>query len=109
MNPFWGLLSRGIVVGAGSDSPITELDPMAGLWALQTHHDQGQRMSREQAVRLFTLGGAALAHLEDKKGSLEPGKQADFAAYEDDPLVVEDPRGLRPVLTVSRGREVYAR
>ena len=52
---------------------------------------------------------ARLAHLEEKKGRLEPGMQADFAAYEKDPLAVDDPRDVRPVLTVSRGREVYAR
>jgi predicted amidohydrolase YtcJ len=109
MNPFGTLLARGLEVGAGSDSPITPLDPMYGIWALETHHDASQRVSREQAVRLFTVGSARLAHLEEKKGRLEPGMQADFAAYEKDPLFVEDPRDVRPVLTVSRGREVYAR
>jgi predicted amidohydrolase YtcJ len=109
MNPFGTLFGRGIEVGAGSDSPITPLDPMYGLWALETHHDPSQRMSREEAVRLFTIGSARLAHLEDKKGSLEPGMQADLAAYEADPMTAEDVREVRPVLTVSRGREVFAR
>ena len=109
MNPFGTLLGRGLEVGAGSDSPVTSLDPMEGLWALETHHDPSQRMSREAAVRLFTRGSARLAHLEDKKGSLEPGMQADFAAYEVDPMTTDDVRGLRPILTVSRGREVFAR
>lgn len=109
MNPFWTLMGRGLEVGAGSDSPVTPLDPMYGLWSLENHHDAGQRMSREEAVRLFTLGSARLAHLEDKKGSLRPGMQADFAAYEADPLTVPEIRELRPVLTVSRGREVFAR
>jgi predicted amidohydrolase YtcJ len=97
-----------MLLGAGSDSPITELDPMEGLWALETHHDPSQRMNREEAVRLFTAGSAALAHLEDKKGRLRPGMQADFAAYDADPVSADDPRGIRPVLTVSRGREVFA-
>jgi predicted amidohydrolase YtcJ len=109
MNPFWTLLGRGLEVGAGSDSPVTPLDPMYGLWSLENHHDAGQRMSREEAIRLFTIGSARLAHLEDKKGSLRPGMQADFAAYEADPLTAPDIADLRPVLTVSRGREVYAR
>jgi len=81
---------------------------MLGLWALENHHDPAQRLSREQAVRLFTIGSAQLAHLEEKKGALEPGMQADLAAYDVDPLAVEDPRGLRPILTVSRGRDVFA-
>jgi predicted amidohydrolase YtcJ len=109
MNPFWTLLGRGLEVGAGSDSPVTPLDPMYGVRSLENHHDAGQRMSREEAVRLFTIGSARLAHLEDKKGSLRPGMQADFAAYEADPLTAPDITGLRPVLTVSRGREVFAR
>jgi predicted amidohydrolase YtcJ len=82
---------------------------MYGLWALETHHDPSQRMSREEAVRLSTIGSARLAHLEEKKGSLEPGMQADFASYEADPMTAADVRDLRPVLTVSRGREVYVR
>jgi predicted amidohydrolase YtcJ len=108
MNPFGTLLSRGLELGAGSDSPITPLDPMYGVWGFETHHDAIQRMSREQAIRLFTIGSARLAHLDDKKGELRPGAQADFAAYEADPMTEPDVRELRPVLTVSRGREVYA-
>jgi predicted amidohydrolase YtcJ len=59
-------------------------------------------------LRLYTLGSARLAHLEDKKGSLEPGKHADFAAYDLDPLEAPVLDGLRPMLTVSLGRDVYA-
>ena len=43
--------------------------------------------TRAEAVWVSTLGGARLAHQEDKKGSLEPGKHADFAVYDVDPLV----------------------
>jgi predicted amidohydrolase YtcJ len=109
MNPFGTLVARGIEVGAGSDSPVTPLDPMYGMWALETHHDASQRMNREEALRLFTVGSARLARLEEKKGQLLPGMHADFAAYEADPMAVDDCREMRPVLTVSRGREVYAR
>lgn len=108
MNGFRRLVSRGLEVGSGSDTPVTPLDPMLAVWALENHHDPAQRMSREEALRLCTVGGARLAHLE-KKGRLEPGASADLAAYDQDPLEVEDVRDVRPVLTVSRGREVYAR
>jgi predicted amidohydrolase YtcJ len=108
MNPFRAMVHRGLEVGGGSDTPVTPLDPMLGIWALENHHDPEQRMSREEAIRIFTVGAARLAHLE-KKGRLEPGAAADLAAYETDPLDVVDVRGLRPVLTVSRGRDVYAR
>jgi predicted amidohydrolase YtcJ len=108
MNPFRTAVARGLEVGAGSDTPVTPLDPTLAVWALEHHHDPAQRMTRMEALRLCTVGAARLAHLE-KKGRLEPGAAADLAAYEADPAEVEDVRGLRPVLTVSRGREVYAR
>lgn len=108
MNPFRDILERGIEMGAGSDSPITSLDPMAGIEAFETHHDPRQRLSREEAIRVFTMGSARLAHQEDKKGNLEPGKHADFAAYEQDPFHATEIRSVRPVHTVSLGRDVYA-
>jgi hypothetical protein len=108
MNPFRGMLERGLEVGAGSDSPVTTMDPMGGIDALESHHDVRQRLSREEAIRLYTVGSARLAHQEDKKGSIEPGKHADFAAYDVDPLRSPSLHGIRPVLTVSLGRDVYA-
>jgi predicted amidohydrolase YtcJ len=108
MNPFRTAVARGLEVGAGSDTPVTPLDPMLAVWALEQHHDPAQRMTRLEALRLCTVGAARLAHLE-KKGRLEPGAAADLAAFEADPLEAPDVRDLRPVLTVSRGREVYAR
>ena len=108
MNPFRDILHRGIEMGAGSDSPITSIGPMIGIAAFGSHHDPLQRLTRDEAIRVFTIGSARLAHQEDKKGSLEPGKHADFAAYDGDPFEVPDVGGLRPVLTVSLGRDVYA-
>jgi predicted amidohydrolase YtcJ len=108
MNPFRDLLERGLEVGAGSDSPITPLDPMRTISALERHHDPAQRLARDAAIRLCTVGAARLAHQEDKKGVLEPGVHADLAAYDDDPFDAPDPIGLRPILTVSLGRDVFA-
>ncbi len=107
MNRFGDMLRRGLEVGAGSDSPITTIDPLVGVAAFEGHHDAIQRLSREEAVRVFTLGSARLAHQEDKKGSLEPGKHADFAVYDVDPFDAPTLEGVLPVLTVSLGRDVY--
>jgi predicted amidohydrolase YtcJ len=108
MNPFRAMLDRGLAVGAGSDSPVTRLDPMYSIWAMEHHHDERQRLSRAEAIRLCTIGAARLAHLDAKKGRLQPGMHADFAAYEADPFEAENILDLRPVLTVSQGREVFA-
>lgn len=108
MNPFRTMLERGVEVGLGSDAPITPLDPMLAIGALERHHDPVQRLSRLDAVRLQTIGSARLGHQEDKKGVLAPGVHADFAVYDVDPLEEPSIEGLRPVLTVSLGREVFA-
>jgi predicted amidohydrolase YtcJ len=107
MNPFRSLVARGVLVGVGSDAPVVPLDPWRTVHALEHHHDPAERLGRLEAMRLHTVGSARLAHREDKKGMLEPGMHADFAAYDADPLTVEDVRELRPILTVSLGREVW--
>jgi predicted amidohydrolase YtcJ len=109
MNPFRTMLERGLEVGAGSDSPITPLDPMRSIAACERHHEPGQRLTRLEAIRLHTTGGARLGHQEDKKGALAPGMHADFAAFDADPFEAPSVEDLRPVLTVSLGREVFAR
>ncbi len=108
MNPFRAMLDRGIELGAGSDSPVTPLDPMLWVDAFEHHHDPHQRLSRKEAIRVSTIGSARVGHLEEKKGALEPGMHADFSAYEADPMNAGSVLGLRPILTVSLGREVFA-
>ena len=106
-NPIRTMLDRGIEVGVGSDSPVTPLDPMLAIAALEGNHEPTQRLTRLESLKLHRVGSARLGHQDGKKGALEPGRHADFAAYDEDPLDVVSPEGLRPVLTVSLGREVY--
>jgi predicted amidohydrolase YtcJ len=108
MNPFRTMLERGVEVGSGSDSPVTPLDPLLGVSALERHHDPAQRLTREEAIRVSTIGGARLAHQEDKKGTLVPGAHADLVAWDDDPFTALEVESIRPVLSVSLGREVFA-
>jgi predicted amidohydrolase YtcJ len=108
MNPYRTMLERGIEVGAGSDAPVTPLDPLGAVAAMQAHHEPAQRLSRLEAIRLHTIGSARLAHQEDKKGALGAGMHADFVVYPQDPFETESLEGLAPILTVSLGRDVYA-
>jgi hypothetical protein len=107
MNPIRTILDRGVEVGVGSDAPVVPVDPWATIRAMESHHDPSERLGRAAAIRIHTTGSARLAHHEEKKGVLEPGMHADLAAYDVDPLDVEDVAGLRPILTVSLGREVW--
>ncbi len=107
MNPVRTILERGLELGVGSDAPVVSVDPWATVRAIEHHHDPEQRLPRADAIRIHTTGSARLAHHEEKKGVLEPGMHADLAAYDVDPLAVDDVAGLRPIMTVSRGREVW--
>ncbi len=113
-------LDRGIPAAGGSDCPVEPIEPMLGIYAAVTRCDmQGQpedgwmpeqRLSVNEAVRLFTQGGAFAAYEEHSKGTLEAGKLADFVVldsniYEIDPM---DIIGVRPVMTVIGGKVVYS-
>jgi predicted amidohydrolase YtcJ len=68
-----------------------------------------QRISRLEAFRVLTLNNAWLSFEEQLKGSIEPGKLADFVVLSDDLLAVPEPRirDITPVATFVGGRAVF--
>ena len=91
-------LQQGSVVAAGSDYPVELANPFDGLYSAITRMDHNKLpengwrpseiLSREDALRAFTLGGAYAAHQEFKIGSLEQGKWADFILVDKDYIKV---------------------
>lgn len=87
-------LQQGSVIAAGSDYPVELANPFDGLYSAITRMDHNKLpengwrasevLSREQALRAFTLGGAYAAHQEFKIGSLENSKWADFILIDKD-------------------------
>ncbi|KGK02413.1 amidohydrolase [Pseudoalteromonas sp. ND6B] len=87
-------LEQGSTIAAGSDYPVELANPFDGLYSAITRMDHNQLpengwrasevLSREDALRAFTLGGAYAAHQEFKLGSLEQGKWADFILVDQD-------------------------
>ncbi|MCF6143956.1 MULTISPECIES: amidohydrolase [Pseudoalteromonas] len=92
-------LKQGSVVAAGSDYPVELANPFDGLYSAITRQDHNQlpaegwrvseALSREDALRAFTLGAAYAAHQEFKLGSLEQGKWADFILIDKDYFKVQ--------------------
>lgn len=103
----------------GSDFPVEDINPLYGYYALITRKDQEgwpaggfqkeQAFSREEAIRAMTIWAARSAFEEDEKGSLEPGKMADFIITDKDLLTMpeEDIPGLRIRKTYISGEKVY--
>lgn len=80
------LLDAGVVINNGTDVPVEEIDPFACLYASVTRKrtDSGltffseQSMTRKEAIFSYTMANALAAFEENEKGSLSPGKRADF-------------------------------
>jgi predicted amidohydrolase YtcJ len=114
------LLASGAILASGSDFPVEEPNPLLGFYAAVTRQDRagnppggwtpGQRLSREQALRSFTLDAAYAAHAESLTGSLETGKLADLVMLSRD--IMRVPPSEIPATTVRMtlvgGEIVYA-
>jgi predicted amidohydrolase YtcJ len=86
MNRFSSMLDRGMVLGGGSDSTVTPLDPFLQMAALRDHHATDQRLDARTALAAMTSGVAALAPREGERGSIAPGHWAEFALLDRHPL-----------------------
>lgn len=88
--PFRTILRRGIPLAFGSDG--MPYGPLNGVhWAVNAPF--GERITVEEAVRAYTAGGAFADFEEDVKGSLAPGRLADFVILQEDPF--EEPERIR--------------
>ena len=117
--PLRTMVDSGIPLSAGTDAfQSANYSPMLGLWWLITGktvagtamRSASQNLTREEALRLYTAGGAWLAYQEGRKGSIEPGKFADLVVLNADYLTVpvDQIRTLESLLTMVGGRIVHA-
>ncbi len=107
-NPYRAILRRGIPLCFGSDG--MPYGPLYGIHAAVNGFFEDQRISPEEAVRAYTSGGAYASFEEDAKGTLEPGRLADFVVLDDD--VFTEPARIRRARIRSTwvgGVRVYAR
>lgn len=117
--PAKSYVENGIIEAAGCDVPVTPLSPWWGIWAAVVRKElqSGQalapeeRISVEQALTLYTRNGAYASFEEDRKGSLEPAKLADFIVVDRDVLTVpaDELKDVKVLQTFIGGRKVYDR
>jgi hypothetical protein len=91
------LMATGAVVTNGTDVPVEEIDPIASFHASVSRRMKDgkvffpdQRMTREEALRTYTLNNAYAAFEEDIKGSLTPGKLADIVVLSRDIMAIPE-------------------
>jgi predicted amidohydrolase YtcJ len=111
-------------IGGGSDhmlryDPLESTNPWSpwlGIWVALTRNlegggklEPGEALTREQALRLYTINNAYLHNEEKEKGSLEPGKLADLIIIDRNYLTcpVDDVRDTKGLLTMVGGKVVY--
>jgi len=126
-HPYRTLFEQGVTVGGGSDHmqkigslrSINPYNPFLAMWTTIARRPRGadaalhpeQSLTREQAIRFYTINNAFLTFEEAHKGSLEPGKLADFVVLDRDILTcpVDDIKGIKVEATYLGGSTVYNR
>lgn len=115
------MLDMGIHTSGGSDAPVVSFDPMENIYFAVTMKDingrpeegwiPSEKMSVDEAVKLFTKNGAYASYTENENGTIEIGKWADFVVLEKDIYEI-DPDEIKTTkvdMTIVAGKTVFER
>ena len=124
--PMKSLVNAGVIFAGGSDhmvgwdknTAINAYNPFLGMWiAITRKTTQGvvinpaERLTREEALKMYTAWAAYLQHAEKDRGSIEVGKLGDLVVLDRDYLTCPEDqiKDIAPVMTIVGGRTVYAK
>ncbi|WP_371395381.1 amidohydrolase [Fretibacter rubidus] len=114
------LIDSGVIIAGGSDAPVEVGDPRIEFFAATQRTDLegysndawylNERVTAEEALKMFTLWPAYAAFEEDLTGSITVGKRADFTVFDRDIMTASGPDVLsaNPVMTVVNGKVVFS-
>ena len=117
ISPTASSLAKGITFTVHNDAPIVPPDVMRLVWATTNRLTRSgqvlgpnERISVEEALKAVTLNAAYQYFEEDRKGSIEVGKQADFVVLSANPLSVakENLLNIKVLQTIARGTTVFS-
>lgn len=113
------LLKTGAIIPNGTDAPVEPVDPIPSFYASVSRktlaglpeggYEPNQKMTRDQALRSFTIYGAFSEFEESFKGSIEIGKAADFTVFDQDIMKVaeDDILKTKVAMTIVAGKVAY--
>jgi predicted amidohydrolase YtcJ len=113
------LIKSGAIIAGGTDAPVERGEPMIEFYAAVARKDQKgfqgegwhpeEAVTREQALKMFTIWAAYAAFEEQIRGSIEPGKLADLSVFSADIMKISETDILktRCVMTVIGGEVVF--
>lgn len=111
-------LNQGVTLAFGTDYPVEPVTPFRGLYAAVTRKSEDgkkqfyprQKLTMEQAIAAYTTGAAFAEFAEKDKGTLAPGKLADFVVLDRDLTAIAPEKilGTRVLRTVVGGNTVYS-
>jgi predicted amidohydrolase YtcJ len=116
VTPVRTFLDQGLLVAGGTDSPVIPYNPFWAMYHFITRdtisdgvYGADQAITREDALKLYTINGARLTFEDNAKGSIEKGKFADLVVLSADYLEVpvKGIESIKPLATMVGGRFVY--
>jgi predicted amidohydrolase YtcJ len=125
-HPYNSLFKNGVIVNGGSDhmvkfdsySSINPYNPFLAMWSVITretesgsHIVQEEAITRQQALKMYTINNAYASFEENLKGSIEPGKLADLVVISEDFLTCPEKniKNIKAEITMVGGKIVYRR
>jgi predicted amidohydrolase YtcJ len=118
VTPVRAYLDHGVEVAAGTDAPVVPFSPLWTVYHFVTRQTisggvlgADQKITRQEALRISTMSNARLTFEEPIKGSIEPGKLADFVVLDEDILGADAKRieRMKVLITVAGGKTVFTR
>lgn len=115
------LLDVGARIAFGTDYSVEPLDPLEGLYASVTRKDRAgepgpgwfpdQKLTMEEAIKLYTLGSAYAEFMEDRKGMIKKGYLSDMVIYDKDLMKIRPEEIMKALVdyTIVGGKVVYKR
>lgn len=113
------LIKTGVKIVNGTDAPVEPLDPLPSFYASVSRrtlagppeggYEPDQKMTRDQALKSYTIWAAYGAFMENEKGSIEVGKLADFTVFDKDIMTITEDEILKTkvAMTIIGGEVKY--